>query len=304
MSFEMIVPEEVELERLLFEVRKLSWVASNVLKAYARREDPPYGFPKALTVQEGGDGPVSTADMAINELLMSGLKEKFPLVAWDILSEESVKGQKIENVGNDHNWKWILDPLDGTKDFLQGSENYAVHLALAYKNNPTIGIVLIPERDELWFGIKGNGAWCENQKGVKKSICFSERQEISKLVLVSSKNHREKILKNLLEEITFGQTTNMGSVGCKVASILRGESDVYISLSGQTSPKDWDIAAPHALIYAAGGSFTHADQKSLNYGNQNYCQPGCLIASHGKSHKIICQKVENFLCENEPDFKI
>ena len=304
MSNEIVVPEEVELECLLFELRKLSWIAADVLKAYARGSQPPHGFPKALTVQEGGDGPVSTADIAINQLLVSGLKEKFPFVKWDILSEESSKETKLENFKNNFDWKWILDPLDGTKDFLQGSENYAVHLALAYKRKPKIGIVLIPERDELWFGVMGKGAWSENHKGIKTSTSFSKRKEIGKLIHVSSKNHQEKLLQDLLEEIRFGQTKNIGSVGCKVATILRGESDVYISLSGKTSPKDWDMAAPHAVIEAAGGLFTHADGRSLNYENPNYSQRGCLIASHGKSHKDICEKIMNFLSKNESDYLV
>ena len=304
MSIELVVPEEVELECLLIELRKLSWIAADVLKAYARGCKPPHGFPKALTVQEGGDGPVSTADIAINELLISGLHEKFPLVNWDIFSEESSKEKKLNNFKNNVDWQWILDPLDGTKDFLQGSENYAVHLALAYKRKPKIGIVLIPERDELWFGVMGKGAWSENHKGIKTSTSFSKRKEIGKLIHVSSKNHQEKLLQDLLEEIRFGQTKNIGSVGCKVATILRGESDVYISLSGKTSPKDWDMAAPHAVIEAAGGLFTHADGRSLNYENPNYSQRGCLIASHGKSHKDICEKIMNFLSKNESDYLV
>jgi len=304
MSNELVVPEEIELECLLVELRKLSWIAADVLKAYARGIQPPHGFPKALTVQEGGDGPVSTADMAINTLFISGLKEKFPLVKWDILSEESSKDTTLKIIENNSDWQWILDPLDGTKDFLQGSENYAVHLALAYKKTPKIGIVLIPERDELWLGIIGTGAWSENHKGVKKSVCFSGRKEISNLINVSSKNHKEQILQNLLEEIKFCQTKNIGSVGCKVATILRGESDVYISLSGKTSPKDWDMAAPHAVIEAAGGVFSHADGKSLSYENSDYSQRGCLIASHGKSHKEICEKTMSFFSKNEKDYLV
>ncbi len=300
----MIVPKEVELEHLLIELRKLSWIATDVLKAYARGESPPYDFPKVLTVQEGGDGPVSTADMAINTLFISGLKEKFPLAKWDVLSEENAKDKNLRNSGNNGDWQWILDPLDGTKDFLQGSENYAVHLALAYKRKPKLGIVLIPERDELWFGIIGEGAWYENKEGVKKSVCFSDRKEISELIHVSSKNHQEQILQNLLQEIKFGQTKSIGSVGCKVAKILRGESDVYISLSGRTSPKDWDMAAPHAIIESAGGAFTHADGRPLSYEKSDYSQSGCLIASHGISHENICQKIMSFLSKNEPEYLV
>ena len=100
----------------------------------------------------------------------------------------------------------------------------------------------------------------------------------------------------------FGEIKKIGSVGCKVASILMGEADVYISISGKTSPKDWDMAAPPALIEAAGGKFSHADGTNLIYKNPNCSQSGCLIASHGKSHKKICQKAMDFFSLEEPKY--
>ena len=302
MSIDLVVPEDVELTTLLDELRKLSWASADVLMAYARGEEPPYGFPKSLNVEEGGDGPVSAADMAVNELLISGLKDKLTFKEWEILSEESSKENTFKMEHSKKDWIWIIDPLDGTKDFLQGSENYAVHIALSFKKKPKIGIVLIPERDELWIGIIGSGAWYENRNGIKKDISFSERKEISKMILVSSKNHQQSKLLNLLTSLCFSKTKKMGSVGCKVASILRGESDVYISLSGKTSPKDWDMAAPHALLEAAGGVFSHADGTNLIYQNQTYSQSGCLIASHGKSHEKICQKVMEFFSKKDSNY--
>ena len=304
MTIDLVVPEGVELTTLLDELRKLSWAAADVLMAYARGHQPPYGFPKSLTVEEGGDGPVSAADMAINELLISGLKDGLNYNEWDIVSEETSKEKTLQSFNFRRDWCWILDPLDGTKDFLQGSENYAVHIALAYKKKPKIGIVLIPERNELWVGIIGNGAWCENREGNKKTISFSRREEISELILVSSKNHQQSKLINLLSTLCFAETKKIGSVGCKVASILRGEADVYISLSGKTSPKDWDMAAPHALIEAAGGRFSHADGKNLIYLNQHFSQSGCLIASHGKSHQKICQKAMRFFSMEVPEYNV
>ena len=301
---DLVVPEEVELTTLLDELRKLSWASADVLMAYARGQEPPYGFPKSLSVEEGGDGPVSVADMAVNELLISGLKDNFSYKEWDILTEESSKENTFQECHLKKNWCWIIDPLDGTKDFLQGSENYAVHIALAYKKKPKIGIVLIPERNELWFGIIGSGAWYEKRDGSKKNVSFSERLDISELFLVSSKNHQESQLNKLLSTFCFAKTKRIGSVGCKVASILRGDSDVYISISGKTSPKDWDMAAPHALIEAAGGMFSHADGRTLIYQNPKYSQSGCLIASHGKSHQKICQKAMEFFSLEENKYLV
>ena len=304
MSIDRVVPEGVELNNLLDVLRKLSWMSADVLMAYARGQTPPLGFPKSLNVEDGGDGPVTAADMAVNEILISGLKDNLSYKEWDILSEETSKEENFKNAHFKNNWCWVLDPLDGTKDFIQGSENYAVHIALLYEQKPKIGIVLIPERNELWFGIVGSGAWCEDRECQKKHISFSERQEMSELILVASKNHQQSTLLNLMSSLCFAKTKKIGSVGCKVASILRGESDVYISLSGKTSPKDWDMAAPHALLEAAGGMFSHADRTDLIYKTRNFSQSGCLIASHGKTHSKICQKAMDFFSKNKPEYLI
>ena len=105
---------------LLDVLRKLSWAAADVLIAYARGKQPPYGFPRSLSVEEGGDGPVSAADIAVNELLISGLKDNFSFKGWSILSEESSKEENFKLTQLKKDWCWIVDPLDGIKDFLQG----------------------------------------------------------------------------------------------------------------------------------------------------------------------------------------
>ena len=96
------------------------------------------------------------------------------------------------------------------------------------------------------------------------------------------KNHQDSKLQNLLTKIDFASTKKIGSVGCKVASILRGESDVYISLSGKTAPKDWDIAAPEAILKAAGGAITNLDIESLTYNKKNYNPNSANILSETK----------------------
>ena len=157
-----VLPAGVNLEGLLQQLRHLSWGAADILLAYAKGEQPPYGFPRALSVDHGGEGPVSAADLAVNRWLLDGLQSAFPSAGWTLLSEETAKEQLTEGVPLDAEWLWILDPLDGTKDFLQGTGEYAVHLALVHGQRPVLGVVLLPDAEELWFGVVGNGAWCED----------------------------------------------------------------------------------------------------------------------------------------------
>ncbi|MGA0364983.1 MAG: 3'(2'),5'-bisphosphate nucleotidase CysQ [Vulcanococcus sp.] len=298
-------PPGIEEKQLLADLRRLCWGAADILLAYGRGEQPPYGFPKALSVDEGGEGPVSAADLAVNQWLLDGLAEAYPDAGWTLLSEETAKEQLTAGEPLDAEWLWILDPLDGTKDFLQGTGEYAVHLALVHRGEAVLGVVLQPLLEDLWFGLVPEGrAWRENRAGEQQPAQLSSRQALSEMVLVASRNHRDQRLEQLLEALALGDTKAIGSVGGKVATILRGETDVYISLSGKSAPKDWDMAAPEAVLKAAGGAFTHADGAPLRYNTGDVRQAGCLIASHGVSHQELCEKAAAAMARIDPGFAV
>ena len=298
-------PPGIEEKQLLADLRRLCWGAADILLAYGRGEQPPYGFPKALSVDEGGEGPVSAADLAVNQWLLDGLAQAYPDAGWTLLSEETAKEQLTAGEPLDAEWLWILDPLDGTKDFLQGTGEYAVHLALVHRGEAVLGVVLQPLLEDLWFGLVPEGrAWRENRAGEQQPAQLSSRQALSEMVLVASRNHRDQRLEQLLEALALGDTKAIGSVGGKVATILRGETDVYISLSGKSAPKDWDMAAPEAVLKAAGGAFTHADGAPLRYTTGDVRQAGCLIASHGVSHQELCEKAAAAMARIDPGFAV
>jgi len=304
------LPSGIALEALLVELRRLSWGAADILLAYGRGEQPPYGFPRALSVEEGGEGPVSAADLAVNRWLLDGLTAAFPAAAWTMLSEETAKEQLTPGKPLAAEWLWILDPLDGTKDFLQGTGEYAVHLALVHRGEPMLGVVLLPELEELWLGVMpglagaSGEAWCETRAGERSPVRFSDRRALGELVLVASRNHRDQRLELLLAALALGDTRAIGSVGGKVATILRGETDLYISLSGKSAPKDWDMAAPEAVLRAAGGAFSHADGRPLAYNSGDGRQAGCLIASHGPCHPELCERAAAAMATIDPGFSL
>ena len=305
------LPEGVEGEELLAELRHLAWGASAILRAYARGEKPPHGFPQALTVEEGGEGPVSAADLAVNRWLLDGLTSAFPQAPWSLLSEETAKECLSSGQPIDSEWLWVLDPLDGTRDFLQGTGEYAVHLALVRHQSPVLGLILLPEPEELWIGLlpssgeAGAGvAWCETPGGDSQPARLSDRRQPTDLVLVASRSHRDQRLEQLVEALRIGRSQAMGSVGGKVATILRGETDIYISLSGKSAPKDWDMAAPEAVLRAAGGAFSHADGRPLTYNSGDGLQAGCLIASHGAAHAELCERATAAMATIDPGFPL
>ena len=290
------LPFGVEINDLIDNLRSLSWEAADILLYYAniikKLEQK-----NEILKNKNNDDPVTLADLEVNELIINRINQTYQDTNWEILSEENFKIQS--NYFNNVDWLWVLDPLDGTKDFIQGTQNYAMHLALNYKRKPYIGIVLIPEKDELWISYEEK-IWCENRDGNIRKQNMSETNILEKMTIVTSKNHRNQKLKDLIEKINFKKTILMGSIGCKVASIIRGESDIYIALSlpGKTAPKDWDFAAPEAILKAAGGSITNIDNEELVYGSTDLKHSGIIIASNNKkNHKKICSEVKEIIKE-------
>ena len=121
------------------------------------------------------------------------------------------------------------------------------------------------------------------------------------MVLVTSKNHRNNILKNIISKISFKSVVVMGSIGCKIASIMRGDSDIYICLSlpGKSSPKDWDFAAPESILKAAGGAITNLDNQELTYGQTSFQHGGIIVATSNKNtHGSICLEIKKIIEDN------
>ena len=289
------LPSGVDINNLISDLRLFSWEAFEILRYYYQIVKDPNKNSNILENDNSQD-PVTLADLKVNEIIIQRINEKYKNVDWDILSEENFKIETA-NFDKNSNWLWILDPLDGTKDFIQGTGNYAMHLALNYRQKPFLGLVLIPEKGELWIS-NGEKVWSEKRDNFQKIPRLHEKKCLNEMILVTSKNHRNNTLKNLIDKIGFKEVIVMGSIGCKIASILRGDSDIYICLTlpGQSSPKDWDFAAPEAILRAAGGAITNIDNEELKYGRSNYEQKGIIIASNNlKGHANLCQQIKDII---------
>jgi len=289
------LPSGVEINSLIDDLRSFSWEASETLLYYSQILKDSNNKSNIIKNNNSKD-PVTLADLKVNDVLINRINAKYKHINWEILSEENVKTSS-KNCDTNKDWLWILDPLDGTRDFIQGTSNYAMHLALNYKKRPYIGIVLIPEKNELWIA-NGKNVWCERRNKHKKNPSLIKHKSLQEMVLVTSKNHRNENLRSLIEKIHFKKVIIMGSIGCKIGSIVRGESDIYISLSlpGKSSPKDWDFAAPEAILKAAGGAITNLDNIELSYGKSNFEQGGIIVASNNYlNHAQICLEIKEII---------
>ena len=289
------LPIGADINNIIDDLRSFSWEASDILIHYSKILKNP-NYAKEIINTKDDSEPVTAADLAVNDLIIKSINKNYKEVDWNILSEENVKTVS-HNLDSNSKWMWVLDPLDGTKDFIQGTENYAMHLALNYDKKPYIGLVLIPEKGELWI-TDSKDTWCEKKDGsIRKASC-KDQKTLQEMTIVTSKNHKNPTLNKLINKVRFSKVNVMGSIGCKIASIIRGECDIYISLSlpGKSSPKDWDFAAPEAILKAAGGKVTNLYNEELQYGKSNFEQGGIIIASNNHlTHGSLCLEIKEII---------
>ena len=292
------LPIGADINNIIDDLRSFSWEASDILIHYSNLIKTNKNQENIIQYKDKNN-PVTLADLRVNEKIIQRINQNYSRFGWEILSEENL------NLDSNHfnkysDWLWVLDPLDGTKDFIQGTGNYAMHLALNYRNRPFLGVVLIPYKNELWFS-DGEKVWCEKRNGFKEEKTLIQNKSLNEMTLVTSKNHRNQLLNILIDKIQFKEKIVMGSIGCKIASIIRGESDIYISvcLGEESFPKDWDFAAPETILKAAGGRITNLENEELVYNKTNFNQSGIIIATNNKfTHKDICIQIKQIIKKN------
>tara|TARA_X000000950_G_C13902118_1_gene655321 strand:- start:373 stop:1287 length:915 start_codon:yes stop_codon:yes gene_type:complete len=296
------LPKGVDLNDLLQFLRNIGLQSASMLRSFENELLPLYDSFENLHLNQKNYEPVTAADEALNNFIINEFNTSYPNIDWDIVTEENAKLITYKKSKSD--WIWFVDPLDGTKDFIQNTGEYAVHIALIFKNAPILSMVLLPSLKEIWFGIEGFGTWQEKENDFldNKKVPLANRDyknfaKRKATKVLTSKNHNNQKLDLILKELKIQNIIRMGSIGFKVCALLRNEADIYISISDKTSPKDWDLAAPHALIKSAKCHFTYVSGDELNYDAENYEQRGCLIASTlvGGEHFYICKRISSII---------
>lgn len=278
------------LEEIVAIARSVGWGAADILQSYYRGDRST----DDLEVENKKDGPVTAADVAVNEYILYNLQASLNSPDFGYLSEEAYKSQ---TPAVEQPWVWIVDPLDGTRDFIDRTGEFAIHIALTHQGRPILAVVALPEAGKLYYATKGGGTYMETREGQPKPVRVSKRNTLEELTLVVSRTHRDERFNQLLQHLQFKNKHYVGSVGCKIATIIDHQADVYISLSGKSAPKDWDMAAPELILTEAGGQFTHADGTPLKYNQGDVNQWGCLIASNGHCHDTLCAQASEILAQ-------
>lgn len=218
------------------------------------------------------NSPVTLADRKADDLIVARLKTLTPDIF--IVSEESTEAGQRPADGAPF---WLVDPLDGTKEFINRNGEFTVNIALIENGQPVLGVVLAPALGRLFSGIAGVGAWLEDEGGAREIRCRVPPAE--GLTVVASRSHGDAAaLDAYLAGRKVADLRNAGS-SLKICLVAAGEADVYPRL-GRTM--EWDIAAGHAVLVAAGGRIEQVDGVPFTYGKPDFANPH--FAAWGAAH--------------------
>lgn len=213
-------------------------------------------YNRDFTVEQKADhSPLTEADMAAHEVIESGLQALYPDIP--ILSEESSQ-IPFEERGR-WNRYWLVDPLDGTREFVKRNGEFTVNIALIEAHEPIVGIIVVPVTGVSYFAARGNGAWKVVDDEVTEIHVRPRDPEFT--IVAGSRSHASDSLVAFLDRIGKHELVSMGS-SLKSCLVAEGKADVYPRL-GPTS--EWDTAAAHCIVNEAGGSLTDTHMKPLRY---------------------------------------
>jgi 3'(2'), 5'-bisphosphate nucleotidase len=204
------------------------------------------------------NSPLTIADKSANEIIVSMLKDRFPDVA--ILSEESKQDEtRLQN-----DLCFIVDPLDGTKEFIKKNGEFTINIALAYRHRAVMGVIYVPVKKLLYYAAEGHGAYKE-ENGIVTQISVTNKTD--SLTLVGSKSHGSEKLKKLIKEKKhlIKEIISAGS-SLKGTMVAEGTADVYYRYA---LCSEWDTAAMQCIVEQAGGIFRQMDGSEMTYNRKN-----------------------------------
>jgi 3'(2'), 5'-bisphosphate nucleotidase len=202
------------------------------------------------------DSPLTSADKAAHITIVEALAELTPEIP--VLSEESTAISWEER----SRWSeyWLIDPLDGTKEFIKKNGEFTVNIALIQRHEAVLGVVHVPVKNRTFYGSQGNGSFERTADGKVKAITVTSPAQ-NPVRVVGSRSHRGELVDAFLEKLGEHEMVSMGS-SLKLCLIASGEADIYPRL-GLTS--EWDTAAAQAVVECAGGKVTQLSGKPLMY---------------------------------------
>lgn len=217
--------------------------------------------------EPGFASPLTKADKLANHIIEAGLRQ---FTDYPIISEESSHTA-------DDNTFWLVDPIDGTKEFINHNGEFTVNIGLIMDGRPVLGAIYAPAKKVLYFGIVGSGAFkqMDGQEAVRISAVYSGPIP----TVLTSRSHINEQTESFLKKLGEHRAISMGS-SLKLCLVAEGKATLYPRFSPTYL---WDTAAADAVVRAAGGTVTDMNGEFLTYDPQNLRNPHFIVAAHGQS---------------------
>ncbi|MFH1770821.1 MAG: inositol monophosphatase family protein [archaeon] len=250
--------------------KKTALEAGKLAMTYYKRND--------LKVEDKGgfwQNYLTEVDKACEELISKELTHQFP--EHGFIGEETFDNKKVNK-----EFVWIVDPIDGTKGFVNQTDNFAVHIGLARNGEAVLGVVYLPVYKKLFWAVKGKGAFLNG-----KRTYVSRRNTLKTMnMLTSTRALHDKELKELTGKIPCKNKIAVDSAGVKAVAVAEGKNDITVFKSRGSA--EWDICAPAIIVEEAGGRVTDLNNKSLKFNTgKSYPHKGILITNNQIHEEII-----------------
>lgn len=216
--------------------------------------------------------PVTIADVAANEIICNGLEllpEKFPYI-----SEENM--EVSYDIRKSYEFFWLIDPLDGTKEFMKGSGDFTINIALIHNHVPVLGLVVSPVYNTFYYAVKGCGSFLEKDNMTCRMQCSTFSMNQKNLKIPCSQSHINKDTKDFIQQFDDAVMIARGSA-LKFMMVANAEADLYPRLA---PTMEWDTAAPQIIVEEAGGSvIEYQSNQPLRYNKESLVNPGLICYS-------------------------
>ena len=247
---------------------ELKILAENLIEVFNKAgRDSIQLYSEGLKIEIKEDNsPVSNGDLHVNNLITKKILELTPNIP--IISEETVN----LNIKNKSKIFWLIDPIDGTKEYIAGKDEYTLNAALVINTVPVLGLVGVPKKNRLFYSYAPGESYLIEGGNTKKINC-TKQQPKGKIVALSSVLKPSDVILNKLKEFNVNSIVKMAS-SYKFCVIATGEYDIY---AAKERANEWDYAAGHAVAQNAGAIIKTLDDKPFLYGKEDYRNPSLLI---------------------------
>jgi 3'(2'), 5'-bisphosphate nucleotidase len=230
--------------------------------------------------------PVTAADREASHLIVTGLERQFPEHA--ILCEE----EPDDLVRLERSHVWMVDPMDGTREFIAQRDEFAVQIGLVIRGTPVVGAVYQPTSRKLYYAAQGLGAFLETD-GAVIPLHVSPESVASRMTIAESRSHRSARVQAIRQRLQIPQSVLTGSVGLKIGLVCEGRAHLYVHTGHRTYL--WDTCGPEAILREAGGRMTDVCNAPLRYDTPEVKNLHGIIATNGVIHDRVVNVTQSVL---------